>query len=214
MKTAFRLTITLGLAAFLSTLRSVSIPNSVTSIGLGAFKECNSLTDVEIPSGVIYIGSRAFWQCQSLTSVTIPNRITSIEAETFGSCTNLTRIQFLGDAPSVAGVVFQGAQEGTIYRLPGTTGWGPTFGGRRTALWLRPSPTILTTAFTLGIQTNSYGFTVSWATNALVLVEASPNLTNPVWSALTANALTAGTFLFSDPEWRKHPSQFYRVHSP
>ena len=45
------------------------IPNSVTSIGYWAFRECSSLTSIEIPSGVTEIGGGAFWYCSSLKSV-------------------------------------------------------------------------------------------------------------------------------------------------
>ena len=99
----------------------------------------------------------------------------------------------------------------TVYCLPGTGDWGTTFGGCPTALWLRPNPVILTTASSLGIQTNGFGFTVSWATNASVVVEASASLSNPNWSPLRTNALTDGVYRFSDPEWAKSPSRFFRV---
>ena len=45
------------------------IPNTVTSIGYWAFRECSSLTSIEIPSGVTEIGGGAFWYCSSLKSV-------------------------------------------------------------------------------------------------------------------------------------------------
>ena len=50
---------------------SFSIPDSVTSIGDGAFLYCSSLTSVVIPDSVTSIGSSAFYGCSSLTSVYI-----------------------------------------------------------------------------------------------------------------------------------------------
>ena len=44
-------------------LTSVTIPNTVTSIGLGAFDHCNSLSSVTIPNSVTTIGVAAFWHC-------------------------------------------------------------------------------------------------------------------------------------------------------
>ena len=52
---------------------NVTIPNSVTSIGLGAFDGCNGLASVTIPDSVTSIGNYAFRGCSGLASVTIPN---------------------------------------------------------------------------------------------------------------------------------------------
>ena len=62
-----------------NTLKTIIIPNSVTSIGSYAFRDCSSLTSVTIPDSVTSIGDSAFRDCTSLTSVTIGNGVTSIE---------------------------------------------------------------------------------------------------------------------------------------
>ena len=54
-----------------STIKSVVIPDSVTSIGDDAFRDCDSLTSVVIGDSVTSIGVDAFYSCNSLTSVTI-----------------------------------------------------------------------------------------------------------------------------------------------
>ena len=64
--------------SYCSGLTSVTIPNSVTSIGSSAFENCSGLTSVTIPNSVTSIGSSAFSGCSGLTSVTIPNSVTSI----------------------------------------------------------------------------------------------------------------------------------------
>ncbi len=75
-----------------SSLTSVTIPNSVTSIENGVFNACSSLTSVTIPNSVTSIGGTAFGFCSSLTSVTIPNSVTSVENRAFSGCTSLTSI--------------------------------------------------------------------------------------------------------------------------
>ena len=68
------------------------IPNSVTSIGIGAFSGCSGLTSVTIGSGVTTIGNEAFFNCSGLTSVTIPNSVTSIGERAFYDCSGLTTV--------------------------------------------------------------------------------------------------------------------------
>ena len=80
----------IGRCAFLNCrLTSVTIPNSVTFIGDSAFSGC-SLTSVMIPNSVTFIGDYAFSGCW-LTSVTIPNSVTFIGDEAF-SCSSLENI--------------------------------------------------------------------------------------------------------------------------
>ena len=87
---------TIGIAdgAFdgLTSMTSVSIPNSVTRIGCSAFSDCTSLTDVTIPDSVTSIGMWAFGGCTGLTDVTIPGSVTSIVYGMFRDCTSLTDI--------------------------------------------------------------------------------------------------------------------------
>jgi hypothetical protein len=72
-----------GLAYGYSGLKNVSIPNSVTSIGPGAFW-LSGLTSVTIPKKVKMIGYRAFLTRNGLDSVTIPKGVKTIQEEAFG----------------------------------------------------------------------------------------------------------------------------------
>ena len=75
-----------------SNLTSITIPEGVTSIGYATFQSCINLTSISIPNGVTSIGYATFSNCQSLTSITIPSSVTNIERYAFLGCKNLTRI--------------------------------------------------------------------------------------------------------------------------
>ena len=79
-----------------SGLTSVTIPDSVTSIGEYAFSYCTGLTSITIPDSVTSIGKNAFYGCSGLTSVTIPDSVTSIEEWAFSGCSGLTSVSFEG----------------------------------------------------------------------------------------------------------------------
>jgi len=104
----------IGEAAFWNciSLTSVTIPNSVTSIGDLAFMYC-PLTKVTIPNSVTNIGVEAFFGCQKLTNVSISKSVTNIMAPVFWECPNLTGITVDANNPSyssVDGVLFNKSQ--------------------------------------------------------------------------------------------------------
>lgn len=75
-----------------TSLKSVSMPESVTWIGDSAFAGCTGLEQVEISPNVTAIGQYSFYSCNSLTSVVIPDKVTSIAFLAFFGCLNLESI--------------------------------------------------------------------------------------------------------------------------
>ena len=88
--------------------QKTTIPNSVTSIGYGAFQDCRGLTSVTIPNSVTWIEGEAFRECTGLTSVTIPNSVTWIGCEVFRECTGLTSVTIGNSVTSIGDWAFYG----------------------------------------------------------------------------------------------------------
>ena len=112
----------------------VLIPQGVTRIGAWAFLseedgniEINSIT---IPDSVVSIGEGAFESCSSLRSINIPDSVISIEWGAFARCSSLVEVFFEGDAPVLEDSIFYDVNENcTAYVRPGSIGWGVTIPG-------------------------------------------------------------------------------------
>ena len=92
-------------AVTFSNITSVSIPESVTSIGAYAFAGCKSVTSMKIPDGVTFIGEGAFQGC-GFTEIKIPDGVTSIGANTFFGCDNLTSVELPDGVTSIGDRAF------------------------------------------------------------------------------------------------------------
>jgi len=101
-----------------SDLTSITIPDSVTSIGDDTFFNCTSLASIIIPDSVTSIGDWAFAGCTSLTSVTIPNSVTSIGDFAFVGCVNLTSITIGNSVESIGTFAFDSCTSLTSIVIP------------------------------------------------------------------------------------------------
>ena len=95
-----------------------TIPDSVTSIGDGAFAGCSSLLSIRIPDNVTSIGGYAFSGCEALAAITIPNRVAVIHGYAFASCTNLNSMVLPGSLLSLGNYVFSGCTSLESIHLP------------------------------------------------------------------------------------------------
>lgn len=122
-----------------SKIRSVTIPESVTFIGLNAFNNCENLTTLSLGEHIKTIGDGAFEDCSQLTGVTIPQSVTSIGGLAFGGtdlhtltikspitmgerafagCENLTSISLCDDIQTISFCAFIGCTSLETVTLP------------------------------------------------------------------------------------------------
>ena len=96
---------------YCDSLTSITLLDSVTSIGDYTFSYCNSLTSITIPDSVTSIGDDAFYCCESLISITIPDSVISIGDYAFGLCDSLTSITIPSSVTSIGKDAFSGCPD-------------------------------------------------------------------------------------------------------
>ncbi len=94
------------------------IPNSVTSIGNGAFFACTGLTELTLPNGITRIEESAFRGCRGLTELTLPSSVTSIGNSAFCDCSGLTELTLPNSITSIGQSAFYGCSGLTELTLP------------------------------------------------------------------------------------------------
>lgn len=100
-------------------LKSIVIPDSVTSIGEEAFAFCDNLTNVTIGNGVTNIGKYAFEYCKALTSIEIPKSVTILESNVFKECIRLKKVTMRPISPPAINVdTFYNVPTSCVFEVP------------------------------------------------------------------------------------------------
>lgn len=89
-----------------SGLTSITIPNTITTIGNYAFYGCSGLVSIDIPNSDITIGAYAFCNCTGLLNVNIPDSLSTIGIGSFLGCTGLTSLTIGKSVASIGNVAF------------------------------------------------------------------------------------------------------------
>ena len=107
-----------GAFAGYKNLTSIIIPNSVTTIGGSAFSDCKALSSITIPNSVTSIGEFAFALCEALSSIEIPNSVTTIGYSAFNGCTGLTSVTIPNSLTSIGDDTFWACSGLTCIIIP------------------------------------------------------------------------------------------------
>ena len=146
-------------------LTSITIPNSVTSIGESAFGSCTSLANITIPNSVTSIGESAFYNCTSLTSITILSGVTSIANYTFQNCTSLTNITIPNSVTSIRDSAFYNCTSLTSITIPSAV---TTIGGNALKIGSSTNKATITMLPTTPPTIQSYTFDASYLQKIIV----------------------------------------------
>jgi uncharacterized protein YjdB len=104
-------------------LASIYIPSSVKRIEPGTFAGCSSLKDINLPAGLSYIGDDAFTGCSSLVLINLPESLTYLGNSVFAGCSRLTEIYLPEDLKDLGTAVFSGCSSLLEVNIPeGITG--------------------------------------------------------------------------------------------
>ena len=111
----------IGMNAFsLSGLVSIHLPVSIKTIVDGAFWSCHELTSINLPEGLTRISLYAFVDCKKLETVCIPRSITAIHCRTFWNCHSLTSVLIPDSVTEIADDAFLNCEHLTIVTTSGS----------------------------------------------------------------------------------------------
>lgn len=101
-------------------LKSVSIPESVTSIGVYAFVDCENLMSVTIPNTISEINEGTFYGCLKLESISIPASVIGIGDYAFADCENLISVTFPASVTNIGRGAFYNCANLKSVTIPNT----------------------------------------------------------------------------------------------
>lgn len=108
-----------NLISFCNQIQSVTIPESVTSIGKSAFEHCSKLDSLTIKGVATSIGAYAFASCTSLTSLSLVGSFQTIGEQAFAYC-GMTSLTTDADITSIGEYAFSHCTSLTSLSLTGS----------------------------------------------------------------------------------------------
>ena len=102
----------IGRAAFYGTehayprFKEIKIPDSVETIGNGAFYDCRDLERITLPSALQTLSTVTFYDCTALSEVTFPASLKTIESSAFSGCRNLSKVKLPASLKAIQSSVF------------------------------------------------------------------------------------------------------------
>lgn len=86
--------------------KEIKIPDSVETIGNGAFYDCRDLERITLPSALQTLSTVTFYNCTALSEVTFPASLKTIESSAFSGCRNLSEVELPASLKAIRSSVF------------------------------------------------------------------------------------------------------------
>lgn len=111
---------TIGYGAFsgCAHLKSITLPTSLVKIDGCAFFGCSSLTKMYVPDSVLTIGKSAFQRCSDMISITLPDKLSTIETGLLSGCENLVLADIPNSVVSIGYIAFFGCKSLSSVEIP------------------------------------------------------------------------------------------------
>lgn len=99
-------------------IQSVKIPNTVRSFGAGCFQGCRCLKEVNIPSDVVFLPDFCFQGCKRLKSIEVPYGVKAFGNYCFCACESLVSINIPNTVEAIGNNCFMGCSKITSIDMP------------------------------------------------------------------------------------------------
>ncbi len=172
-----------------SFIKSIQLPEGLTTIGDTAFSFCSSLTSVNIPNSVATIGNYAFYNCESLASISIPYSVTEIGREAFAFCSSLTSVNIPNSITEISNATFAGCASLTLVNIPNSV---TTIGEQA----FSDCPSL--TSITIPNSVTTIGWSAFYLVPNIVYSGSAIDKNNTNWDAKSLNGYVDGYLVYRD----------------
>ena len=101
-------------------LEQIIIPDGVSEIGMGCFEGCSALNNAVLPENLAILPDSCFRGCASLSSVTLPQSVTEIQDFCFAGCSGLSDVSLSGRLIHIGNLAFFGCPLVQKIYIPGS----------------------------------------------------------------------------------------------
>ena len=103
---------------YITTLTSLTLPDTITSMGRNAVSECWNLPEITLPADLTNLGDQVFNKCESLTSIEIPEGVTVLPNDALRYCTSLTDVTLPDSLTQIGNYAFGHCDALTVLIIP------------------------------------------------------------------------------------------------